>query len=93
MNKNPKAFIGGLDFKITQERLEKEVKKYVEPIEVILARDRRDGRSRGFGFAELANKADFDMLHAKMNDTNVEGRRVFVKLSEERGARVPRRDE
>ncbi len=46
--------------------------------------DRRTGRSKGFGFVVMPNEDEAETAIRELNDFEVEGRKLVVKVSEER---------
>jgi len=53
--------------------------------------DRETGQSKGFGFVEFEKDADADEAIKKLNDTEVDGRRIVVNVARPREER-PRFD-
>ncbi len=46
--------------------------------------DRMTGRSRGFGFVEMANDAEADEAINKLNGSDIEGRKIVVNVARPR---------
>mmetsp|Transcript_36825 Transcript_36825/g.53891 ORF Transcript_36825/g.53891 Transcript_36825/m.53891 type:complete len:208 (-) Transcript_36825:103-726(-) len=81
-----KCFVGGLAWETTQETCRKYFEK-IAPVEtMMLLRDRSSGRSRGFGFVTLINKAGAEKVLEKSH--RLDGRDLKVNLAtpEEKGA-------
>jgi len=74
-----KLFVGGLSYNTTSDGL----KEYFATIGNVLSAnvitDRETGRSRGFGFVEMATPEEAKMAMDKLNNTELDGRTVFVK--------------
>ena len=66
-----KLFVGNINWNASKEDLENIFSQYGELEEVILIKD-ENGRSKGFGFVEMATpeggSAAIDMYHGKMLD-------------------------
>ena len=77
MNSN-KLFVGGLPFSVTDDKLQEIFAPHgtVESTRVIT--DRMSGRSRGFGFVEMSSQFETDEAIQKLNDTELEGRKLAV---------------
>jgi cold-inducible RNA-binding protein len=60
------------------------------PDECMVMKDKFNGKSRGFGFVYFASDADREDAIAKLHDTELEGRRISVRVSLPRGEREPR---
>jgi RNA recognition motif-containing protein len=73
-----KLFIGGLPWKITEESLRAAFEKAGTVESVAIITDRMTGRSKGFGFVEMATpdeaQAAIDMWH----EQELEGRKIIV---------------
>ena len=74
-----KLFIGGLAFSTSTERLREvfEAAGQVESATVVTDRD--TGRSRGFGFVEMATTEAADQAIAQFNGKDVDGRQIRVE--------------
>lgn len=76
-----KLFIGGLPFGTSSEAL-RELFSQVEGVETVtVVTDRDTGRSRGFGFVEMATSEAADAAVRKFNGHNLDGRSLKVELS------------
>ena len=73
-----KLYVGNLSFNTTNQDLNELFGAIgtVESTNVI--EDRETGRSRGFGFVEMANKADGEAAIAQLNGKEVDGRELKV---------------
>jgi len=73
-----KLFVGGLSFSTSNERL-REVFAATGSVEsAAVVTDRDTGRSRGFGFVEMATPEDAEQAISKLNGTSVDGRTIQV---------------
>ncbi len=73
-----KLYVGNLPFSATEDSLKQMFAQFgtVESVNVIT--DRYTGQSKGFGFIELANKAEADAAITKMNGSEMDGRTLKV---------------
>lgn len=84
-----KLFIGNLSFNVVEADLEKLCSDLsIKTASVKVMRDMELGRSRGFGFIELAPEADMDAAIQAMNGKELDGRALTVNE-----ARPPKRRE
>src|SRR5213592_3146299 len=67
-----KLFIGGLAFPTSTERLR-------EVFAAAGVTDRETGRSRGFGFVEMASAEEADQAIAQFNGKDLDGRQLRVE--------------
>jgi cold-inducible RNA-binding protein len=82
-----KLFIGGLPFSTSTERL-REVFAAVGQVEsAAVVMDRDTGRSRGFGFVEMATTEEADRAIAQLNGSDLEGRQLKVEKASPGGSR------
>jgi len=81
-----KLFIGGLSFSTSSERLRDLFTQAgtVESATVVMDRD--TGRSRGFGFVEMATAPDAEAAVAKFNGQDVDGRTLKVERANPAGS-------
>jgi RNA recognition motif-containing protein len=81
-----KLFIGGLPFSTTEERLRDlfATAGAVESAAVVMDRD--TGRSRGFGFVEMATAEDADAAAKKFDGQVLDGRTLKVEVANSAGS-------
>jgi len=71
-------FVGNLDFNTGEEELRNLFGTYGQVDRVSIMTDRDTGRSRGFGFVEMANAEEGEKAIAGLNGTQVGGRTLNV---------------
>ncbi len=71
-------FVGNLDFNTSEEELRKLFEAYGQVDRVSIMTDRETGRSRGFGFVEMANPEEGEKAIAGLNGSQVGGRTLNV---------------
>lgn len=74
-----KLYIGSLSYGVTDDVLKEAFSQAgaVESAQVIM--DRMSGRSRGFGFVEMASDEDAQKAIDTMNGQEIDGRAIVVK--------------
>ena len=90
-----KLFIGGLAFSTSTERLREVFAAAGEVESAAVVTDRDTGRSRGFGFVEMATPEAADQAITQFNGKDLDGRQVRVEKASASGgagggARSPR---
>jgi RNA recognition motif-containing protein len=86
-----KLFVGGLSFSTSNDRL-REVFAAIGSVEsAAVVTDRDTGRSRGFGFVEMATPEDAEQAISKLNGTSVDGRTIQVERAKSPGSGGERR--
>jgi len=88
-----KLFVGGLPFATTNEELEKLFSEVGTVESATVITDRMTGRSRGFGFVEMASEEEAGKAIEKLNGNKLGERDIVVseaKPREERSDRAPR---
>ena len=73
-----KLFVGGLPYRTTNDELKDAFAKAGEVATASIVTDRETGRSRGFGFVEMANDADADQAISMWNGKDFDGRTLTV---------------
>lgn len=78
-----KLFIGGLDYKTTDETLKSHFEKWGEVVDVVVMKDPKTKRSRGFGFityakAHMVDDAQANRPH-KVDNRTVEPKRAVPR--------------
>lgn len=86
---NMNIFVGNISFSTTEEDLQQLFEQYGAVENVSLIMDRYTGRSRGFGFVEMANDNEARSAITKLNGTELHDRALTVN---EARPREPRRD-
>lgn len=83
-------YAGNLAYGLTEDELREAFERFgaVERVSVII--DRLTGRSRGFGFVEMANADEAKAAIAGLHDVDLKGRKLLVREAEPRQARPPR---
>jgi hypothetical protein len=78
-----RIFVGNLPFSATDQVLQETFAQYgaVESAKVIT--DRMSGRSKGFGFVEMATDAEAQAAIEKLNGAEYEGRTITVNEARE----------
>jgi cold-inducible RNA-binding protein len=80
-----KLFVGGLSYSTSNERL-REVFAEVGQVEsATVVTDRDTGRSRGFGFVEMATAEEAEQAISRFNGQDIDGRRLQVEKAKESG--------
>jgi cold-inducible RNA-binding protein len=81
-----KLFIGGLSFSTSSERLRDLFAQAGTVESAAVVTDRDTGRSRGFGFVEMATAPDAEAAMAKFNGQDVDGRILKVERANPTGS-------
>lgn len=74
-----KLFIGGLSFNTSSERLREVFTAAGTVVSATVVTDRDTGRSRGFGFVEMATPEGAEAAISRFNGRDYEGRRLQVE--------------
>ena len=81
-----KLFVGGLPYSTSNDRLRELFAQVGQVESATVVTDRETGRSRGFGFVEMATVEDAEAAISKYNGTDYEGRRLQVEKAKGEGA-------
>jgi cold-inducible RNA-binding protein len=87
-----KLYVGNLSFETTENDLQDLFEQHGQVSEVALMMDRMTGKSRGFAFVTMNDKAQADAALAALNGKQVGGRALTVNEArprEERGGARP----
>ena len=79
-----KLYVGNITFATTSEDLRELFSQHGEVTDAIVIQDRETGRSRGFGFVELASDEAANAAIEALNGTNIDGRDLTVNVARER---------
>jgi len=82
-----KLYVGNLSFNTTNQDLN-ELFGAVGTVESSnIIEDRETGRSRGFGFVEMASQAEGEAAIKSLNNKEIEGRALSVSVAKEKTLR------
>lgn len=73
-----KIYVGNLSYETTEEDINKAFEIHGEVKRVNLIKDTYSGRSKGFGFVEMSEKADGEKAIAALNGKDLNGRKLNV---------------
>ena len=81
-----KLFVAGLDFNVTDDTLGELFQPHgtVQSAKVVMDRD--TGRSRGFGFVEMASEEEANKAVQELNGKDINGRSLVVNIAKPQGA-------
>ncbi len=77
-------YVGNLTFDVSNEALKSLFAQYGEVASANVITDRDTGRSRGFGFVEMASKEDADNAISALNGKDHGGRELTVNIAKPR---------
>ncbi len=83
-------YVSKLSWNTTNESLRTLFSQFGEVAEANIITDRLTGRSRGYGFVEIANDNDAQKAINSLNNTEFEGRLISVNVARPREERVNR---
>jgi RNA recognition motif-containing protein len=81
-----KLFVGGLSFTTSNDSLRAAFARYGVVDSAAVMTDRETGRSRGFGFVEMATTEEAERALSGLNGANLDGRAIRVDKATPRGA-------
>ena len=87
-----KLYVGGIPYSTTEDDLKAVFAEFGEVTSSAIIIDKMTGRSKGFGFIEMANDADADKAIEEMNGKDFKGRTLTVNEARPLEERAPRRD-
>ena len=76
-----KLFVGGLSFSTSSERLRETFASVGSVESASVVTDRDTGRSRGFGFVEMASQEEANEAVRRLNGTELDGRQIKVEVA------------
>jgi RNA recognition motif-containing protein len=82
-------FIAKLSYETTEDQVRKLFEAFGEVTSVKIIYDRAEGRSKGFGFVEMADDDEGRNAIEGLNNKKVDGRNIVVKESEPREQNRP----
>jgi RNA recognition motif-containing protein len=80
-------YVSNLSFSTQEEDLKRIFEEFGEVSSAKIISDRETGRSRGFGFVEMAADAEANDAMQALNNKSVDGRTMSVSVAREKEAR------
>jgi RNA recognition motif-containing protein len=77
-------YVGNLNFNLGEDELKGIFEKYGEVTSVKIITDKYTGRSKGFGFVEMADDDAANQAIEELNGTELSGRNLKVNQARER---------
>ena len=87
-----KLYVGGIPYSTTEDDLKAAFGEMGEVTSAAIIIDKMTGRSKGFGFVEMAKDADADKAIIEMNGKDFQGRTLTVNEARPLEERAPRRE-
>ncbi len=85
-----KLYVGGISYSTAESALRDAFAQVGEVVSATIIMDKMTGRSKGFGFVEMANDADAEKAIAKFNGQDLDGRKLTVNEARPMEPRAPR---
>ena len=77
-------FVGNLNFKVSEEDLQRAFEEHGAVDSVKIISDKYSGRSKGFGFVTMENQEEAQKAIDEMNGMEFEGREMVVNEAKPR---------
>ena len=87
-----KLYVGGIPYRSTEDDLKKAFSEAGNVVSASIISDRMTGRSRGFGFVEMASEAEAQAAIDRWDGKEFDGRTLSVSFARPQGERPPRRE-
>ena len=84
-----KLFVGGLSFTTSSEGLREAFARFGAVESAAVMTDRETGRSRGFGFVEMATTEEAERAITSLNGSTLDGRMIRVDKATPKGTAGP----
>ena len=73
-----KLFVGSLPWAVNDEGLKEVFTPYGNVVSAIVVKDRRSGRSKGYGFVEMEKDSEAKSAIDALNGSELNGRNIVV---------------
>ncbi|MFA4975130.1 MAG: RNA-binding protein [Candidatus Paceibacterota bacterium] len=85
-----KLYVGGLPYSVQEDALKELFAQAGLVTSAVIIMDKMSGRSKGFGFVEMATAEEAQAAISMFNDQEYEGRKLTVNEARPMEARPPR---
>ena len=79
-----RIYVGNLSFEVTEEDLRLAFEPFGQVESATIIKDRRSGRSKGFGFVEMPSNAEGQSAIDDLNDKDLKGKTLRVNVAHPR---------
>jgi RNA recognition motif-containing protein len=79
-----KLFVGSLPWSVDDQKLQEAFEEHGEVVSAKVIKDRETGRSRGFGFVEMASQESANSAISALNNADLGGRNIVVNVAKPR---------
>jgi hypothetical protein len=79
-----RLYVGSLPYRTTSEQLAELMRAYGDVNDAVVISDRSTGRSKGFGFVEMADGRSAETAISALNGCEFGGRTLVVNIAKER---------
>ena len=86
-----KLYVGNLAYAVTDDRLQEHFAQHGSVVSARVITDKFSGRSKGFGFVEMASDGEAAKALNALNGTDFEGRNIVVSEARPEAPRPSRR--
>jgi cold-inducible RNA-binding protein len=73
-----KIYVGNLSYEVTEDELRKALEEFGQVESATIIKDNHTGRSKGFGFVEMASKAEAEAAIEGLNGKELKGKNIVV---------------
>ncbi len=87
---NTKLYVGGIPYRTTEDEMRTAFEEAGAVTSASIIMDRMTGRSRGFGFVEMADEAGAQAAIDRWDGKEFDGRTLSVSFARPQGDRPPR---
>jgi RNA recognition motif-containing protein len=84
-------YVSNLGFHFNDDDLRKLFEPFGQVSSAKVITDRETGRSRGFGFVEMASSTEANQAMGKLNGKEIEGRQMSVTVAREKENRTDKK--
>jgi len=76
--------VGSLPWSVDDQKLQEAFEEHGEVVSAKVIKDRETGRSRGFGFVEMASQESANSAISALNNAELGGRNIVVNVAKPR---------
>lgn len=74
-------YIGNINYKLSEEELQQIFEEYGDVVSLKIIKDKRTGRSKGYGFVEMSNKESALQAIENLNRKEILGRKIVLSVA------------